>query len=101
VTSRRPQVIHRSDFLEEPSDTITFLSRVFGLLDAHYFHKWIHRYLEIMRKNVLDQRFEWGEIISNTISEQLQQLSTTGRFYMNFYVVYVVVLERDYPALNR
>lgn len=100
VITRWPQVIHRSDFSEELSDTITFLSRVFGLSDAHYFHKWMLRYLETMNKNVPDQRFEWEEIISNTISKQLQQLTTTGRFYMNSYVVYAVASERDYPTLS-
>ncbi|KAH9317494.1 hypothetical protein KI387_019263, partial [Taxus chinensis] len=84
----------------ELSDTITFLSRVFGLPDAHYFHKWMLRYLETMNKNVPDQCFEWAEIISSMISEQLQ-LARTGKFYMNSYVVYVVASERDYPALMR
>ncbi|KAH9307110.1 hypothetical protein KI387_043782 [Taxus chinensis] len=101
VVTRWPQVIHHSDFSEELSDTITFLSRVFGLPDAHYFHKWMLRYLETMKKNVPDQLFEWVEIISSMISEQLQQLNTTGRFYMNSYVVYAMASERDYPALMR
>lgn len=101
VASRWPQVIHRSDFSEELSGTITFLSRVHGLLDAHYFHKWILRYLETMNKNVPNQHFGWGEIISDTISEQLQQLSTTGRFYMNSYIVYAATSEREYPRLNQ
>lgn len=52
AVSRWPQTIHRSDFNEELSDTITFLSRVYGLPDAHHFHKWMLRYLETMSKNV-------------------------------------------------
>ncbi|KAH9320052.1 hypothetical protein KI387_021821 [Taxus chinensis] len=101
VVTRWPQTIHRSDFSEELSDTITFLSRVFGLSDAHYFHKWMLRYLETMNKNLPDQRFCWGEIISSTISEQLQQFATTGVFHMNSYVVYAAAAERDYPGLHR
>ncbi|KAH9314081.1 hypothetical protein KI387_022708, partial [Taxus chinensis] len=54
-----------------------------------------------MNKNMPDQRFEWAEIISSTISEQLQQFNTTGRFYMNSYVVYAAASERDYPGLMR
>ncbi|KAH9307168.1 hypothetical protein KI387_043840 [Taxus chinensis] len=99
VVTRWPQVIHRNDFLEDLNDTITFLSKVFGLPDAHYFHKWMLRYLETMNKNVPDQCFEWAEIITSTISEKLQQLAMTGKFYMNSYVVYATTSKRDYPAL--
>ena len=77
-----------------------FLSRALGISDAHYFHKWMLRYLETMNKNVPDQCFEWAEIISSTISEQLQQFSTTGVFHMNSYVVYAAASERDYLGLN-
>ncbi|KAH9306784.1 hypothetical protein KI387_011188, partial [Taxus chinensis] len=47
------------------------------------------------------QHFECAEIISSTISEQLQQLTTMETFYMNSYVVYAVASKRDYPALSR
>ncbi|KAH9310854.1 hypothetical protein KI387_025889, partial [Taxus chinensis] len=54
-----------------------------------------------MNKNIPDQRFEWAEIINNTISEQLQQFNTMSRFHMKSYVVYVTASERDYPGLTR
>ncbi|KAH9308808.1 hypothetical protein KI387_036719, partial [Taxus chinensis] len=54
-----------------------------------------------MSKNAPDQRFGWGEIISDTISQKLQQVLTTGKFYINSYVVYAATSERDFAGLAR
>lgn len=96
--ARWPKTLPRCDFFKEVNDLITLLSRVKGLPTSNTFYKWMYQYIHVIRQN--KDKIFWGKQIIDAICEQLTKVSTTLKFYMTSYLVYIAASMRHFPGLT-
>lgn len=96
--SRWPEIIPRNEFIEEVNDLINFLNRVKGLQTSNTSHKWMYQYIHIIKQN--KKKIFQGKQIADALCEQLTKVTTTLKFYMTSYLVYVATSMRHFPGLS-
>lgn len=81
-----PTKLKRYNFSVEVGKIITLLSKEFGKRDSHAFQDWMFPFIQI----ILDgkQYLNQGQMVSNTIHNQITKVKDTKTFCMNSYVIY-------------
>lgn len=81
----------RSNFYPTVELMILLLSRVLKKEDASKFRKEFFGFiLEIAR----GRRIRWSKVVSDTIADQLSSIGTTRKFYLNSYLVYMLLHDK-------
>lgn len=74
---------------------ILMLSRILGKEDASKFRKEFFGFIvEIAR----GKRIKWNKVLSDTIVDQLSYMGTTHKFYLNSYLVYLLLHGKYRPT---
>jgi len=77
-----------SNFYPSVELMILMLSRILGKEDASKFRKEFFGFImEIAR----GKRIKWSKVLSDTIAEQLSSMGTKCKFYLNSYLVYMLL----------
>jgi len=70
---------------------ILMLSRVLEKEDASKFKK---EFFGFIIEMVRGKRIRWSKVLSNTIADQLSSMGTTCKFYLNSYLVYLLLHDK-------
>lgn len=74
---------------------ILILSRILGKEDASKFKK---EFFGFMVQIARGRRIRWSKVLSDTLADQLSSMGTSKRFYINSYLVYLLLHGKYRPT---
>ena len=85
---------------EDIGYSIILLRRVMGLPTAHQLSTFMVNLIKTIRAEKI--LLDWATTLSENLCEQLRIVKDKKKFYMTFYMVYLLaVREKNYPSLYR
>lgn len=97
-TSLKENEILRQDFKEPQRDLIIILSKAFGKPACRNFQAWMFSFM----LTILDGQkyYEWAQVLSDNIKDQLRELHNTKKFFFMSYVIWVVARSGQFLGLQ-
>lgn len=85
----------RTNFLPSVELIILMLSRILGKDESSKFRREFFGFIvEIAKGN----RIKWSKVLSDTIAEQLSSMASSRKFYLNSYLVYLLLHGKYRPT---